>query len=283
MADIELVATCDAGYLEPLETMLLSAATAHAGSTIRLWLIHSSIVESDVVHLRTLAARIGAGLELLRVDVDSFSRARSSSRYPKEMYYRLLAPHLLPDHIERALYLDPDTLVINPVEDLFNIDLEGNAFAAASHTDLIHPATGLNHVRLGTEGAYFNTGVLLYDMASARNLIDPRVLFEEAERREGDLLFPDQDLFNIMFGSETLLLDDVIWNYDARKALDNAIRTLGRATLDWVLEHSSILHFCGRSKPWRPGYTGTFSVLYKHYRHRAHALSGRGDYSTGAC
>ena len=92
MADIELVATCDASYLEPLETMLLSAATAHAGSTIRLWLIHSSIVESDVVHLRTLAARIGAGLELLRVDVDSFLARDPLVAIPRRCTTRLLGP-----------------------------------------------------------------------------------------------------------------------------------------------------------------------------------------------
>ena len=79
------------------------------------------------------------------------------------------------------------------------------------------------------------------------------------------MLFPDQDLFNSLFGADTLRVPDEIWNYDARKYPDNIIRTWGTATLDWVMEHTAILHFCGKDKPWAPGYRGQFASLYKHY------------------
>ena len=39
------------------------------------------------------------------------------------MYYRLLAPHLLPGQVDRVLYLDPDILVINPIRPLWDTDL----------------------------------------------------------------------------------------------------------------------------------------------------------------
>ncbi len=46
---------------------------------------------------------------------------------------------------------------------------------------------------------------------------------------------------------------------------DNSIRTGGEATLDWVMNNTAILHFCGRDKPWAPKYRGQFAALYKHY------------------
>lgn len=35
--------------------------------------------------------------------------------------------------------------------------------------------------------------------------------------------------------------------------------------LDWVIEHTAILHFCGKAKPWKKGYLYRFGLLYKHY------------------
>ena len=35
--------------------------------------------------------------------------------------------------------------------------------------------------------------------------------------------------------------------------------------LPWVMEHTAIFHFCGKAKPWKPGYVYRFGVLYHHY------------------
>lgn len=49
------------------------------------------------------------------------------------MYYRLLAAEILPQDMERILYLDPDVLVINSLVPLWNMKLEeGVCFAAAT-------------------------------------------------------------------------------------------------------------------------------------------------------
>ena len=42
-----------------------------------------------------------------------------------------------------------------------------------------------------------------------------------------------------------------------------------RQGLDWVMEHTVFLHFCGRQKPWRVQRGGRFAVLYKHYMNLA--------------
>ena len=35
--------------------------------------------------------------------------------------------------------------------------------------------------------------------------------------------------------------------------------------MDWVFTHTAVLHFCGKAKPWKPGYHRRFGPLYKHY------------------
>ena len=34
------------------------------------------------------------------------------------------------------------------------------------------------------------------------------------------------------------------------------------AAVDWVRENSAVIHYCGRNKPWRPGYIGMLDVFW---------------------
>ena len=262
---LEIVVTCDEGYLGPLRTMLLSLRANNRAGSIRAWLLHRGIPQVALESIADFCGRIEIELAPRMVDQALFAHTRSSERYPQEMYYRMLAPHVIDADIDRALYLDPDILIINPLAPLFDIELGDCVFAAASHTDAVHPATALNNVRLNTNELYFNTGVILMDMRRAKALIDPDEIFAFAREHKRKLLFPDQDIFNALYGECTLPVPDQVWNYDARKYPDNIIRTGGEATLDWVMDNTAILHFCGRDKPWAPKYRGQFAALYKHY------------------
>lgn len=262
---LEIVVTCDEGYLGPLRTMLLSLRANNRAENIRVWILHRGIPQVVLESLAVFCGRIKIELAPRMVDQALFAHARSSERYPQEMYYRMVAPHVIDADIDRALYLDPDILIINPLTPLFDIVLGDCVFAAASHTDAVHPATALNNVRLNTNEVYFNTGVILMDMRRAKALIDPDEIFAFAMEHERKLLFPDQDIFNALYGERTLPVPDQVWNYDARKNPDNIIRTGGEATLDWVMNNTAILHFCGRDKPWAPKHRGQFAALYKHY------------------
>lgn len=262
---LEIVVTCDEGYLGPLRTMLLSLRANNRAENIRVWILHRGIPQVVLESLAVFCGRIKIELAPRMVDQALFAHARSSERYPQEMYYRMVAPHVIDADIDRALYLDPDILIINPLTPLFDIVLGDCVFAAASHTDAVHPATALNNVRLNTNEVYFNTGVILMDIRRAKALIDPDEISAFAREHERKLLFPDQDIFNALYGERTLPVPDQVWNYDARKYPDNIIRTGGEATLDWVMNNTAILHFCGRDKPWAPKHRGQFAALYKHY------------------
>ena len=245
---LEIVVTCDEGYLGPLRIMLLSLRANNRAENIRVWILHRGISQLALASPAVFCGHIEIELASRMVDQALFAHARSSERYPQEMYYRMLAPHVIDADINRALYLDPDILIINPLTPLFDIVLGDCVFAAASHAEV-----------------YFNTGVILMDMRRAKALIDPDEIFAFAMEHERKLLFPDQDIFNALYGERTLPVPDQVWNYDARKYPDNIIRTGGEATLDWVMNNTAILHFCGRDKPWAPKYRGQFAALYKHY------------------
>lgn len=159
--------------------------------------------------------------------------------------------------------------------------MQGNVFAAASHHGVVDVMNGINRI-LPEDG----TGLLqlrcdAHGLEAARVLVQPEAIFQYVRDHENELLLPDQDVFNSLYGAQTLQIDDALWNYDARYYSGYLLRSGGAYHMDWVMQHTAILHFCGKRKPWKRSYATRFAPLYKHYRQLA-ACSGASFVSLSA-
>mgnify|MGYP001863407201 FL=1 len=262
---MELLVTVDKNYIPPLQVMLTSLYMNNPGEKVELYLLHSRLQEKELEPLEKQCGRLGYKFFPVKIEDSWFSQAPVTKQYPREMYYRLLAPCFLPQKLHRILYLDPDILVINSLRPLWETDMKGRLFAAAAHTGKTNLANNINQVRLGTTHKYFNSGVLLINLDQGRKEILPEEIFQYAGEHAKELLLPDQDILNAVFGSRTLELDDYLWNYDARNYSTYLLRSGGVCDMDWVMGNTGILHFCGKTKPWQAGYIHRFGILYKHY------------------
>jgi len=261
---MDILVTLNENYLPQLKVMLTSLWLNNPGTGTDIWLLHSAISDKSVSSLSDFCARHGSALHEVKADQSLFANAPSTRQYPPEMYYRLLAGQLLPKVLKRVIYIDPDTLIINSLLPLWETDLQGRIFGACAHTRTTELANDLSRIRLGTK-KYYNSGVLLIDLEKAREKIVPDELFIYADKHRKELILPDQDMLNAIFGNEILDLPDIIWNYDARNYSAYRLHSNGEANCDWVMEHTAILHFCGKEKPWKNFYRRKFGTLYKHY------------------
>lgn len=264
---MNLLLTLDENYLLPCKVMLDSFfASNPREKDVTVYLLHSAIPGGKLAELEAFCAAFGAKLIPIAVEPTLFENAPTSKRYPKEMYYRLLSPLILPRQVERVLYLDPDMLIINPLRPLWEQNLGGKVFAAASHTGLTEMANEINQRRLDTEHEYFNSGVMLIDLKAARSLVTAEDVFRCVSEHEKELILPDQDVFNMLYGKQTLPVEDVLWNYDVRNYAKYLIRSSGSHDLNWVMDNTAVLHFCGKNKPWHGDYKNPFGMLYLHYQ-----------------
>lgn len=123
---MNILLTLDENYLLPCKVMLDSLFASNPAETdVTVYLLHSAIPAEKLEELASFCAALGAALRPIAVDAALFESAPTSKRYPKEMYYRLLSPLILPREVERVLYLDPDMLIINPLRPLWEMDLYG--------------------------------------------------------------------------------------------------------------------------------------------------------------
>ena len=263
---IDILVTLDENYTKPLKVLLYSIYQNNPGESFRIWIVNEDIPTEKILEIKKLTDLYNWELYDEKVSSDFFSDAPTIERYPKEMYYRLLSGEILPKHITKVLYLDPDILVINPLRQLWETDLEGNMIAAASHTGITGITKDINNIRLGTTHSYFNSGIMLIDLDKARELIHMKDISEALNKYSIQLILPDQDLINLLYGYYIKEVPEELWNYDTRKYLSYFTKSLSEHDIHWVMKNTSILHFCGRPKPWDEKSDDKFTALYLDYQ-----------------
>jgi len=251
--------------------MLKSLFLNNPGEKFTIYLMHSSLTDDELKDLEYFISVHGHELQIIYLADHYFENAPVILHYTKEMYYRLLAFKFLPRTLERILYLDPDTLIINPIRELYELDMEGYLYAAAYH-DLIS-VKQVNKIRLKPYEikAYYNSGVLLMNLKLQREVIKEEDIFNFVEKNRAKLIMPDQDIINALYSKSIKTIDEKLYNYDARYYNYYKLRTDGKWDMDRVINNTVILHFCGRRKPWNKNYSGKFHSLYKHYEKLAMA------------
>lgn len=265
---MNILVTLDRNYLHPLRVMLTSLLINNPNEQFHIFLATDDLSENDLSFVRHLLRRFDSSLHVIYVEDDWFSNAPTIRYYSRAMYYRLLAAQFLPSKLNRILYLDPDMLIINPIRPLYDTPLGSSIlYGACIHEELVNISGPVNRIRLSTyeTDGYFNSGMLLMNLPNIRRIVRPQDVFDYAEKNRQILVLPDQDILNGLYGGWIQALDETRWNYDARKYKEYLISSGGEKDMNWVMENTSILHFCGKRKPWHKGNSGRFTALYKHY------------------
>lgn len=252
-----------------MSTCLKSILRSGGYSRYDAYVMHSDLDES-ILRAMERDFRECITFHFLKVPETMFADFPETGRYPKQIYYRLAAPLLLPGQLERVLYLDVDMVVINSLRELYETDFEGNYFVGCTHTREF--LTKLNQARLKSEKAvaYLNTGVLLLNLPLLRQNTSMEDICDYASLRRRALILPDQDILAALYGDKVKLVDTMRYNLSDRiLTVYNAEHTRDKRDLNWVRENTVIIHYCGRNKPWSDGYTGTLGIFYQELIEKA--------------
>lgn len=177
----------------------------------------------------------------------------SESHLTLSAYYRLYLTDILPSSINKVLYLDGDVIIRHSLKELWDMDLSDFALAAVPD---MRVGTIDRYDVLGYSKSlgYFNSGVLLINLAYWRQHQVTKLFNEFIRNRSEAILHYDQDVLNYIFREQKMTLPikfnfqhGFLWKnpqYDWSKYGEEVIE----ARKDPV-----IVHFTG-AKPWRPSY-----------------------------
>lgn len=261
--NINILVTLDENYIPHLNVMLSTLVRFNPNCFFDVYLLHTSIREEA---LHTTKRVLGDAGHLIPVEAQDLAleHAPTTSRYPKEIYYRIFAARYLPETIDRILYLDPDLVINGSILPLYQLPMEEYYFAAASHVDSLRLLHKVNELRLDMteDSPYINSGVILMNLDRLRREQNYDDVFSFIEKREEFLMLPDQDIISSLYGSKIYALDAFRYNMTERLYLAHSPFEKD-LNLDCVRKHSVVIHYCGRNKPWKENYIGHLDIFYK--------------------
>ena len=268
---MNILVTLDERYIPYLNVMLSSLLCSNPDEYFGVYLLHSNIRKQMLAETEQILGSRSA-LTVIPVSDIRLENAPTSARYPYEIYYRIFAAKYLPENLDRIIYLDPDLVVNQSLRELYEMDMRDYYFAAASHTGPV--LRKLNEVRLDMEeeSPYINSGVMLMNLQLLRREQCYEDVFEFIEKKKMLLLLPDQDIISSLYGSKIYALDP--FRYNMTEALYQRHAPFEKnLDLDWVREHSVIIHYCGRNKPWKDTYIGKLDIFYKEAKSQRRRIS----------
>ena len=251
-------------YIRQLNVLLNSISYSNKEEKFNVYVLNKNLDKDDfeniIVNLESKRFNI-VDIKIPDSEIDTFPVIEK--RYPIEIYFRLFASDYLPSDVDRVLYLDCDTVVINSLSELYNMNFEDNYYIAATHISrVLHK---FNEIRLNIQEdePYVNTGVLLINLKQLRkiNVKEKIVKFIEANQKK--LLLPDQDIIISLFGNKIKLIDELKYNLSEIAWYKyNVNNSKEKITLKWIVKNTVIIHYCGRNKPWNREYIGSLDCFY---------------------
>lgn len=197
---IHIALSADAAFTVPLGLCLRSIMQSAAPGTR----YHFHILDSGID--RKLLQR-GGFTNITWYDVAGKMRDLPVyERFPSATYHRFLLPSLLPQGVERILFLDCDTLVRHDLSSIYHTDLQGNPVAAVPWMVLGHYREEYGQhlrsfprrFRLADDGTpYFYASLLVMDIAAMRREGTTARIIELVRNTPREkLLWLDQDALN---------------------------------------------------------------------------------------
>ena len=183
------------------------------------------------------AETIGLRLTVVRLEPDQRADIPASMTKNMGLYLRLLMGRMLPEAVDRVIYLDSDIVVIDSLAPLWSLDLAGCTIAGMKDEKAMR-----SEMRRGFAGTspakYLNSGVLLIDLAKWRENDCEKRLIDVIGRHER-LAHYDQSAINLVLSDEAMTIS-TRWNFMPTTVWDE----------DHVPEQPVVIHYAGTCKPW---------------------------------
>jgi len=253
------IAYCiDSKYTLPLAASIRSLVdTLDSGTAPEIFILHSSLPPGAREQVRSAAdPQQRLLLNWIEVNDAPVSSLKFGLHFSPANYFRLLLPDLLPTRLESILYLDADTILKSDVRQLF--DLFDSSYPLQAVLDysgtLGNPLVQLeNPLRFGLSPSspYYNSGVLLMNLATWRREKISRQIIQFAQAHPDSLFFVDQTAINIVLSGRIGELPST-WN--AQTEHPNVLN--GQWAVPFIrqdLSNARLIHFTSEFKPWSLG------------------------------
>ena len=244
---ITLVYVTDKNYVMPTLVSITSAIKNKA-SHYKIYVV-TTFEYSDIISRFRSLNDITTEIIVIPIDIKNFIPQDFSSL--NHVTNTALIKFFLPDILsgeDKVLYLDGDTIIQKPLDELYNTELQDNYAGVVSDSALYAMPQHTEHLQIEPE-KYFNSGVMLLNLKKMREARLTNKLLEYKTNQYN--YFMDQDAFNKILYNRVVFLPEKYNMIPLNKTKKQ-------------IKEAAILHFAVKLKPWIYN-TGLVSKIFKKY------------------
>ncbi len=257
---IHIALTFDDGYWAPAYATIRSIClSTRRKRELVFHLCHHPLSEDHRADLLKIESEFGASLRFYDLSktphfLDLLGRVPENKRLGDIPYARFVMDRFLPSEIGRLIYVDCDMMILSPIEQIWEADLEQKPVAAVQ--DAWGKFLAADRDLRGRGGfldpadPYFNAGLLVIDMQRWR----AEKIAEKLEILIADgtakTLGVSQNVLNLILRNNWRQLDP-LWNVTTPEPEHERIG-------------AHLFHYTGYAKPWKLYARVAFFRLYRH-------------------
>ena len=271
--DPVILCAADDAYAMPLATTLKSIADHLAvGSMAHVYLVDAGISESSWMALKETIVSCDLQLNVIQGDPESLQHLQTSHHISHAAYFRLLAAELLPENLDRVIYIDSDMLVRDDISQLWNLELADNyclavpdiacPFVDARYADcnfrhsspymaVISPIRNWQQLGLDGSAPYFNSGLMVINLKAWRRDKLSEQFLQCLEHNKEYVWCWDQYALNVVMAGRWKTLP-MRWNQGAHvfEYPDAKNSPVASEEFESMKHNPAIIHFTTEFKPW---------------------------------
>ena len=264
----------DGNYVNQIIIAMTSVLANHKGRYVKFHLFIDEFSDEDERRLMECGTCGNSSVQIYRMAnylhhfVTINPKESHNPHVSMASNYRLIMTEVLPDDVEKCIYMDSDMVVDADLSEIYDSMLESElAMVVAEIHSMEYRESVLSRLNDWTEFApfqkdplrfpYFNAGFFIINLKMARE----KRLFDSIKEfisKHDYIPYTDQDILNAVIGQErpgdVRLLPphyDVFWNTDHYVTYVRSCYS--PEEIRDSFEHPKVVHFCGPWKPWDCG------------------------------
>lgn len=254
---------------------------------IEIYVLEESISDENKEKLKAIGRQYNRTINFVNVSekVREIMKAGVTEHHSDKgvsyvTYARLYLDMLVPDSIERVLYLDCDTLVVGDIIPLLNVRIDEDKSIAMA-CDLCRMEYR-KVIGLDLQQKYYSAGIMVIDIRNWKAHKCRERIFEHIEQTGGKYPLVDQDLINVVLGGGEIATIGAQYNFLSQYFLysyENCLKVYhlnssnyyNRADYEQARENPVIYHFSGGTlcRPWYCNSRHPLKECYNSYYYKS--------------
>ena len=270
---MNIVYTVDNKFVPQLATGICSICENNKEEDVCFYVVSKGITDDNKDALTRYVEKYGKKICIIELSnvKDYIDFDFDTSSWNDIVLARLFFDRLLPNDVDKIIYLDGDTMVRGSLHDLWSIDLSNYVIGAA-----VEPTANSERkkaISLELTKPYYNAGVLLINMEKWKEMNAGKIVLNFYKEHQGRLFANDQCAINGALKDYILQIPISynfcnsyrFYNYKALVKMMKPTKFISKEDYQVQCNNPIIIHFLGEERPWRVGNKHTYTNEYMFY------------------